>query len=50
MKNLTKKELLEINGGWEWLDQAMFFSGYVAGSALDLVHGIWDGLMGTEKH
>lgn len=52
MKELTTNELKEISGGG-LIDDLMGFayvSGYIAGSALDLAHGLWDGLMGVDPH
>ncbi len=49
LKELTIEELTIVNGG-NAIEEFAFFSGFLAGAALDFVHGTWDALMGYEKH
>ena len=53
MKNLSKKELMSIEGGTKepsFFEVAGFIAGYTLGSAIDAVHGFYDGLWGMDAH
>jgi hypothetical protein len=49
LKTLTKEELVIINGG-NFIKDISYVNGYVLGYLIDEIHGVWDGLMGVDKH
>ena len=49
IKPLSVQELHDIEG-CGWLQELAFATGYIAGTTIDFVHGLYDGLTGKEAH
>lgn len=52
MEDLNQIELEQLRGGEEpaFYHTAAYIAGHALGKGVDLLHGLWDGLMGVDAH